>query len=197
MQRIEHAARRGDPTTKRAQILDPSWRRRMVGRTAYRRAPTRSVSTIVSLFPIRYFETNGLKPDWPNFLDDFSDIGQPTGTSTSISSATALSAMARSESPPLIASMTRSGFGRSEGCRRTSPSFSLRQRRVEPPVDEVADLYSPIWLRTWSAICKGSKTTFARRSSSGWLSLMVAMCYQLGDRVVDELINELEAMQHA
>jgi hypothetical protein len=27
--------------------------------------------------------------------------------------------------------------------------------------------------------------------------LMVAMCYQLGDRVVDELINELEAMQHA
>ncbi len=27
--------------------------------------------------------------------------------------------------------------------------------------------------------------------------LMVAMCYQLGDRAVDELINELEAMQHA
>ena len=27
--------------------------------------------------------------------------------------------------------------------------------------------------------------------------LMVAMCYQLSDRVVDELINELEAMQHA
>jgi hypothetical protein len=22
-------------------------------------------------FPIRYFETHGLKPDWPNFLDDF------------------------------------------------------------------------------------------------------------------------------
>ena len=27
--------------------------------------------------------------------------------------------------------------------------------------------------------------------------LIVAMCYHLGDRVVDELINELEAMQHA
>jgi hypothetical protein len=27
--------------------------------------------------------------------------------------------------------------------------------------------------------------------------LMVAMCHQLGDRAVDELINELEAMQHA
>jgi len=25
----------------------------------------------------------------------------------------------------------------------------------------------------------------------------VAMCYQLGDRVVDELIDELEAIQHA
>ena len=27
--------------------------------------------------------------------------------------------------------------------------------------------------------------------------LMVAMCYRLGDRAVDELINELEAMQQA
>jgi hypothetical protein len=47
-------------------------------------------------------------------------------------------------------------------------AFPLRQRRVEPPVDEVADLYESDLVGQWSAICKGSKTTLAPRSSSGW-----------------------------
>ena len=41
-------------------------------------------------FPLRYFESHGLKPDWPAFLDDF-QRHWPTDedTSMSISSATA------------------------------------------------------------------------------------------------------------
>lgn len=34
-------------------------------------------------FPLRYFETHCIKPDWPTFLDDFSNIGRP-GTITSL-----------------------------------------------------------------------------------------------------------------
>jgi hypothetical protein len=37
-------------------------------------------------FPLRYFETYGLRPDWPDFLDDFQPTGRPTTTTpTSIS----------------------------------------------------------------------------------------------------------------
>ena len=47
-------------------------------------------------FPLRYFETHGLLPDWPRFLDDFSATGRPTRiTPMSIASATAPSATGR------------------------------------------------------------------------------------------------------
>jgi hypothetical protein len=77
-------------------------------------------------------------------------------------------------------------------------AFPSRQRRIEPPVDEVADLYESNLV----AHVVGYLQRVEDRVGSSVVErlavrLMVAMCYQLDDRAVDELINELEAMQHA
>jgi hypothetical protein len=58
--------------------LSPSW---LVQRLA------EDALTLVGIdhgfsFPLRYFETHGLLPDWPGFLDDSSAIGRPTRTAS-------------------------------------------------------------------------------------------------------------------
>ena len=100
--------------------------------------------------------------------------------------------------PPLNRLDDRLGLGRGKGAMGQILAFPSRQRGVEPPVDEVADLYESNLV----AHVVGYLQRVEDRVGSAVVErlavrLMVAMCYQLGDRVVDELINELEAMQHA
>ena len=78
-------------------------------------------------------------------------------------------------------------------------AFPLRQRRVEPPVDEVvADLYeSDLVAHVVGYLQRVEDHVGSAIVERLAVRLIVAMCYHLGDRVVDELINELEAMQHA
>ena len=75
-------------------------------------------------------------------------------------------------------------------------AFPLRQRRVEPPVDEVAD-ESDLVAHVVGYLQRVEDRVGSSVVERLAVRLMVAMCYQLGDRAVDELINELEAMQHA
>lgn len=63
-----------------AEVLPPPsprkyWTRRGVAEWMIERL-TEDIPTLVGIdhgfsFPLRYFETHGLKPDWPTFLDDF------------------------------------------------------------------------------------------------------------------------------
>ena len=77
-------------------------------------------------------------------------------------------------------------------------AFPSRQRGVEPPVDEVADLFeSNLVAHVVGYLQRVEDHVGSAIVERLAVRLMVAMCYQLGDRVVDELINELEAMQHA
>jgi hypothetical protein len=77
-------------------------------------------------------------------------------------------------------------------------AFPLRQRRFEPPVDEVAELYeSDLVANVVGYLQRVEDHVGSAIVERLAVRLMVAMCHQLGDRVVDELINELEAMQHA
>ena len=77
-------------------------------------------------------------------------------------------------------------------------AFPLRQRRVEPPVDEVADLYeSALVAHVVGYLQRVEDHVGSAIVERLAVRLIVAMCYHLGDRVVDELINELEVMQHA
>jgi hypothetical protein len=77
-------------------------------------------------------------------------------------------------------------------------AFPSRQLRIEPPVDEVADLYeSDLVAHVVGYLQRVEDRVGSSVVERLAVRLMVAMCYQLGDRAVDELINELEAMQHA
>ena len=77
-------------------------------------------------------------------------------------------------------------------------AFPSRRSRIEPPLDEVADLYeSDLVAHVVSYLQKVEDRVGSSVVERLAVRLMVAMCYQLGDRAVDELINELEAMQHA
>jgi hypothetical protein len=68
-----YAADRASPPVE--VIPPPSarkyWTRRGVAERLAENAPTLVGIDHGFSFPIRYFETHGLKPDWPNFLDDF------------------------------------------------------------------------------------------------------------------------------
>jgi hypothetical protein len=77
-------------------------------------------------------------------------------------------------------------------------AFPSRQRRIEPPVDEVADLYeSDLVAHVIAYLQRVEDRVGPSVVERLAVRLMVAMCHQLGDRAVDELINELEVMQHA
>jgi hypothetical protein len=77
-------------------------------------------------------------------------------------------------------------------------AFPSRQRRIEPPVDEVADLYeSHLVAHVIAYLQRVEDRVGPSVVERLAVRLMVAMCHQLGDCAVDELINELEAMQHA
>src|SRR4029077_14209925 len=89
------------------------------------------------------------------------------------------------------------GLGRRRGAMGQVLAFPL-QRCVEPPVDEVAYLYeSDLVAHVVGYLQRVEDHVGSAIVERLAVRLMVAMCYQLGDRVVDELINELEAMQHA
>jgi hypothetical protein len=76
--------------------------------------------------------------------------------------------------------------------------FPLRQSRAEPPVDEVAELYeSDLVAHVVGYLQRVEDHAGSAIVERLAVRLMVAMCRQLGDRAVDELINELEAMQQA
>jgi hypothetical protein len=69
-----------DRASRPVEVIPPPsarkyWTRRGVAEWLVERL-AENAPTLVGIdhgfsFPIRYFETHGLKPDWPNFLDDF------------------------------------------------------------------------------------------------------------------------------
>ena len=77
-------------------------------------------------------------------------------------------------------------------------AFPSRQRRIEPPVDEVADMHeSDLVAHVVAHLQRVEDRVGPSVVERLAVRLMVAMCHQLGDRAADELINRLEAMQHA
>jgi hypothetical protein len=66
---------------------------------------------------------------------------------------------------------------------------------IEPTVGEIANLYeSELVANVVGHLQKVEDRVGSAVVERLAVRLMVAMCYQLGDRVVGELINELEAM---
>jgi hypothetical protein len=75
--------------------------------------------------------------------------------------------------------------------------FPSRHRHVELAVGEIADLYdSELVANVVGYLQKVEDRVGPAVVERLAVRLMIAMCYQLGDGVVGELINELEAMQN-